>query len=49
MGIKSESGESLIGTGGGAVKARDFRRKQTTEDVGTMRTSTSSEYPGAGG
>ena len=32
LGIRMESGESIIGTSGGVVKARDFRRKVVLKD-----------------
>ena len=40
LGIRAESGESIIGTNEGVVKARDFRRKPENDDA--RRNSTSS-------
>ncbi len=55
LGIKSESGESLIGAGGGVAKARGFRRKQENggrwnrEDLDNLRGAPWEPYAGAGG
>ena len=55
LGIKAESGESLIGTGEGVVKARDFRRKPenggrwSKEDFDEFRGVPWEPYSGAGG
>ncbi len=55
MAVRTESGESLIGTNEGVAKARDFRRKAesagrwSVADFGKFVGVTWEPYPGAQG
>ena len=55
LGVRVESGESIIGTSGGVVKARDFRRKPlnggrwSEESLNKFVGVPWEPYPGAGG
>ncbi len=55
LGIKLESGESIIGTANGVVKARDFKRKPeeggrwSNDGIDGFKGAPLEPYPGAGG